>query len=112
MLGAAKLKGLDLASTAVVKAALAQEGAAVGAWLVDDRVAEVAVSAIRVGERPVALLVIGGPVEDSALASAAAAAGAHLSLWLEDKTVWSTTVLPAEAGLTAQPWNFRSGHQG
>lgn len=93
-LGAPRMVGLDLASSAAVKAALAQDTAATGVWLVDDRVVEVAVSAIRVGERRVGLLVVGVRVEDAALATAADAAGVHLGLLLEGRPVWTSTPLP------------------
>lgn len=92
--GAPQMEGLDLASSAVVKTALAQDGAATGVWMVDDRVVEIAVSAIRVGERRAGLLVVGVRVADTALATAAAAAGVHLALFLEGRPVWTSTPQP------------------
>jgi hypothetical protein len=94
VLGAAKLKGLDLSTSAVVKAALGQEGAALGTWMVDDRIEEIAVTAVRTGDRVVALLVIGARLEDAALARAAKASGSHLGLLVEERTVWSDEPLP------------------
>ncbi|MDP1825896.1 MAG: hypothetical protein Q8L48_21715 [Archangium sp.] len=92
--GAPQMEGLDLASSAVVKTALAQEGAATGVWMVDDRVVEIAVSVIRVGERRAGLLVVGVRVADAALATAAAAAGVHLALMLEGRPVWTSSPQP------------------
>ena len=91
---APQMEGLELGSSAVVKAALAQEGAATGVWLVDERVVEIAVSAIRVGDRRVGLLVVGVRVEDSALSTAADAAGVHLGLLLEGRPVWTSAPVP------------------
>jgi hypothetical protein len=91
---APQLEGLELGSSAVVKAALAQDGAATGVWLVDERVAEIAVSAIRVGDRRVGLLVVGVRVDDSALATAADAAGVHLGLLVEGRPVWTSARVP------------------
>ncbi len=95
VIGAPKLKGLDLSSSSVVKAALAQEGAAIGVWWVEDRIAEIAVSAVRIGERTVGLLVIGNLVPDAALGKAAQSAGVHLSLMADERLVWSDTAMPA-----------------
>lgn len=95
VLGAPKLKGLDLSTSSVVKAAAAQEGAAVGVWLVEDRVAEIAVSAVRIGDRVVALLVVGNLVTDAALTKAAQTAGVHLGLMIDDKLIWSDGDAPA-----------------
>lgn len=88
-LGAPKLKGLDLSTSSIVKTALGQEGAAVGPWMVDDRVAEVAAAAVRVGDRTVAVILVGGAVPDATLAKAAQAAGVHLALMVDDRLVWS-----------------------
>lgn len=95
--GAPEMEGLDLSSSAVVKAASEQDGAATGVWMVDDRVLEIAVSAIRVGERRVGFLVVGVKVEDAALSTAASAAGVHLALMLEGRPVWSSAPLPESA---------------
>ncbi len=92
--GAPQLEGLELGSSAVLKSALSQDGAANGVWLVDDRVVEIAVSAIRVGDRRVGLLVVGVRVEDAALATAAAASGVHLALMLEGRPVWTSAPVP------------------
>ena len=92
--GAPQMDGLELGSSAAVKTAMGQEEAAIGVWLVDNRVVEMAVSAIRVGDRRVGLLVVGVKVEDASLATAAAAAGVHLALMLEGKPVWASEPLP------------------
>jgi|GEM_PF-2547994 len=89
VLGATKLKGLDLSTSAVVKAAMSQEGAATGVWLVDDRVIEVAAVAVRIGDRVVALLVLGSQVGDVALAKAAEGSGVHLALTIDDRLAWA-----------------------
>jgi hypothetical protein len=93
--GAVKMEGLDLSSSNAVKTAIAQEGAATGVWLIDDRVLEIAVCAIRVGERRVGLLVVGVRVEEAALATAADAAGVNLGLLVEGRPVWANAHLPA-----------------
>ncbi len=89
VLGAPKLKGLDLSTSAVVKAAQSQEGASTGVWLVDDRVTEVAAAAVRIGDRVVALLVLGNQVSDVAFAKAAEGANVHLALTIDDRLAWS-----------------------
>jgi hypothetical protein len=93
VIGAPKLKGLDLSTSSVVKGALGQEGASLGVWLVEDRVAEIAVSAVRIGERTVALLVVGNLVPDVAFAKAAQSAGVHLALMADERLVWSDTAV-------------------
>jgi len=93
-LGAPKLQGLDLSTSTVVKAALEKEEAALGTWLVDDRVAEVAVIAVRAGERPVALLAVGNRLDDSQLSALASASGTHLALVVDEGPVWSDVTLP------------------
>ena len=62
-------------------------------WLVEDRIAEIAVSAVRIGDRIVALLVVGNLVSDAALATAAKSAGVHLALMTDERLVWSDTAL-------------------
>lgn len=99
VLGAPKLKGLDLSTSSIVKAALNQEGAAVGPWMVEDRVAEVAAAAVRIGERVVALIVVGGIVADAAYAKAAQSAGVRLALMVDDRLVWS------DAPVSATTWS-------
>ncbi|MFT3841597.1 MAG: cache domain-containing protein [Myxococcaceae bacterium] len=94
VLGAPKIKGLDLSTSSVVKRALAQDTAALGTWLVDDRVEEVAVMAVRAGDRPVALLAIGARLDDQQLSKLAKGAGVHLALMVEDKPVWSDATMP------------------
>jgi hypothetical protein len=96
VLGAPRMKGIDLSTSAVVKTALAQETAALGTWMVDDRVEEVAVISVRAGERVVALLAIGSRIDDEALASVARAAGVHLALLVDEQPVWSDAKLPSE----------------
>jgi hypothetical protein len=71
-------------------------------WLVDDRVVEVALSAIRVGDRRVGLLAVGVKIEDAALASAADAAGVDLALMIEGKPAWTSAPLP-EATWRTEP---------
>ena len=93
-LGAKQLEGLDLSTSAAVKAALNQEAAATGVWLVDNRVVELAVSPIRAGDRRVGLLAVGVRVEDAALASAADAAGVQIALLVEGKPVWASAAVP------------------
>jgi hypothetical protein len=95
VIGAPKLKGLDLSSASIVKAALSQEGAAVGPWMVEDRVAEVAACAVRIGDRPVAVLVVGGLVPEAALAKVAQTAGVRLALMVDDRLVWSDSPVAA-----------------
>lgn len=94
VLGAPKIKGLDLSTSSVVKRALAQDTAALGTWLIDDRVEEVAVMAVRAGDRPVALLAIGARLDDQQLSKLAKGAGVHLALMVEDKPVWSDATMP------------------
>jgi len=94
VLGAPKMQGLDLSTSSVVKRALSQETAALGTWLVDDRVEEVAVIAVRAGDRPVALLAIGARLDDQQLAKLARGAGVHLALMVEDKPAWSDATMP------------------
>jgi hypothetical protein len=101
-LGAKQMEGLNLSTSALVKTAIAQEGASTGVWLVDDRVVEVALSAIRVGERRVGLLAVGVKVEDAAMASAADAAGVNLALMIEGKPAWTSAQLP-EATWRTEP---------
>lgn len=86
--GAPQLEGLDLSSSAVVKAALTQDRAVTGVWLVNERVVELAVSAIRVGDRRVGLLGVGVKLEDAALETAASAAKVDLALLLEGRPAW------------------------
>lgn len=93
-LGAPQLNGLNLASSEVVKAALAGEGTPTGVWVVDDRVVEIAASPVRAGERLVGVLVVGIKLEDSALATVADAAGVHVGLLLEGRPVWSSAPVP------------------
>lgn len=95
VIGAPKLKGLDLSSTSIVKGALGQEGATVGPWMVEDRVAEVAASAVRVGDRVVAIIVVGGLVPDAALGKVAQTAGVRLALMVDDRLVWSDSPVAA-----------------
>ncbi len=97
-LGAPKLEGQDLAQSPLVQAALQEhEKASLGTWLVDDRVLEVAVIAVRAGERPVALLAVGARIDDSQLAVVARAAGVHLALLVNEQPVWSDAALPPPA---------------
>lgn len=93
-LGAPQMNGLDLSTSAAVKTALSQDGAASGVWLVDERVVELAVTAIRAGERRVGLLVVGVRVEDAALATAAAAADVNIGLLIDGRPAWSSVPLP------------------
>jgi hypothetical protein len=94
VLGAPKMQGLDLSTSAVVKKALTSENASLGTWLVEDRVEEVAVIAVRAGDRPVALLAIGARLDDQQLSKLAQGAGVHLALMVEDKPTWSDATLP------------------
>ncbi len=93
-LGAPKMEGLDLSSSAVVKAALAQESAALGTWMVDDRVEEVAVIGVKAGERVVALLAIGNRLDDASLGTVARAAQVNLALLVDELPVWTSAVMP------------------
>lgn len=100
-LGARQMEGLDLSSSSAVKAALAQDASATGVWLVDERVVELAVSPIRVGERLAGLLAVGVRVEDAALATAAQAAGVQLALQVEGHPVWTSASVPESTWRTA-----------
>ena len=90
VLGAPKMQGVDLSSSAVVKAALAQDNAALGSWMVDDRVVEVAVIGVKAGDRVVALLAIGNRIDDSSLVTIAASTGTFLALLVDDRPVWTS----------------------
>jgi hypothetical protein len=90
VLGAPELDGVDLGTSAAVKAARVQRGAAAGAWLVGGRVAEVAVAAVRVDEAAVGLVLTGVQLSDDDLHRAAQAAGVHLALLVGDAPAWSS----------------------
>lgn len=96
VLGAPQLEGVDLGTSAAVKSALAQPGAATGAWLVDGRVLELGVAAVRVDETPVGMLAIGLRVSDDALTTAARAARVNLALVVGDKPVWASAKVAEE----------------
>lgn len=100
-LGAPHLEGVDLSTSAVVKAALEKDTAALGAWMVEDRVAEVALSSVRAGERVVALLAIGNRHDDAALATVAKGAQVHLALLVDGQPAWADVEQPASAWLGA-----------
>jgi len=95
-LGAPKLEGQDLSQTQLVQQARQKPGlAATGTWLVDDRVEEVAMVAVRAGDRPVALLAVGNRIDDSQLSALAQAAGVHLALVVNEQPAWADEALPA-----------------
>jgi hypothetical protein len=99
-LGAPHLEGLDLSTSSVVKTALSQDAAAIGAWVVNERVVELAASSVRVGDRRAGLLVVGVHLEDEALAAAAEAANVILVLLLQERAVWTSTPVPETAWRT------------
>lgn len=99
-LGAPHLEGVDLSTSAVVQTALEKDSAALGTWMVEDRVAEVALSSVRAGDRVVALLAIGNRLDDAALATVARSAQVHLALVVDGQPAWSDTTQPASTWLT------------
>lgn len=101
-LGAPNMEGLDLSTSSVVKAALNQDTAAHGVWVVNERVVELAASAVRVGDRRAGLLVVGVHLEDDALAAAAEAANVILVLLLQERAVWTSAPV-AESVWRAEP---------
>lgn len=90
VLGAPELDGVDLGSSAAVTAALAQPGAALGAWVEGQRILEVAVAAVRVGGVPVGLVLTGVRLVDDDLHLAAQGAGVHVALLLGDQLAWTS----------------------
>ncbi|GMU60575.1 MAG: hypothetical protein AMXMBFR34_23380 [Myxococcaceae bacterium] len=97
VLGAPALEGMDLGTSAAVKSALASAGPSQGAWLLDERVLEVGVAAVRVDEVPVGLVLTGAQLSDDELHLAAQGAGVQVALVLGGHPAWRSAPLPDEA---------------
>jgi len=83
VLGGDQYRGLDLSTSSVVKEAAASEGAVPGTWVAGDRLVDVGVAALRVGDRTVGYLVIGATLEASALERVHAITGGAAAVLIE-----------------------------
>lgn len=83
VLGGDQYRGLDLSTSSVVKEASASEGAVPGTWVAGDRLVDVGVAALRVGDRTVGYLVIGATLESSALERVHAITGGAAAVLIE-----------------------------
>jgi hypothetical protein len=99
VVGAPALKGSDLSSSALVKAALASDGPSTTArWLLDGKLTEVAAAPLRQGERLRAIVIVGNSLAEEALNDFAAGAGVGIAFVSEGKVV-NTTKGSNEDGL-------------
>src|SRR6185295_2260977 len=83
VLGGDQYRGLDLSTSSVVKEASTNEGAVPGTWVAGDRLVDVGVAALRVGDRIVGYLVIGSTLEASALERVHAITGGAAAVLIE-----------------------------
>lgn len=101
VVGANALKGIDLSSTALVRAALANEGAATSRWFIGGNLVEVAAAAVRQGPELKAIVVLGDAVSASTLSTFTAATGASIGLTSEGKVVAAYAALDDSAALAS-----------
>jgi hypothetical protein len=83
VLGGDQYRGLDLSTSSVVKDATANEGAVPGTWVAGDRLVDVGVAALRVGDRIVGYLVIGATLEAPTLERVHAITGGAAAVLIE-----------------------------
>lgn len=83
--GAEYLKGLDLSTSSVIRAAQASEQPSVGTWVVAERVLNVSAKAIRVENQVVAFLVVGAPMAEAALKRVYQVTGAGVALLVGER---------------------------
>ena len=108
VVGAPALKGSDLSSSAVVKAASASDGSsATSRWLLDGKLTHVAAAPIRQGDRLRAILLVGNNLSEEALNDFAAVAGVGIAFVSEGKVV-KTAKGSNEDGLALS--QIASGH--
>lgn len=85
--GAKELQGLDLSGSAIVKAAQESDDAVVGAWVINNKVMDLAVRNLRFADRVIGALVVGEAVDDQLLEAVAAQSGVAVASALGDKIV-------------------------
>ncbi|HLL55487.1 MAG TPA: cache domain-containing protein, partial [Myxococcaceae bacterium] len=93
--GASYLKGLDLSTSSVIRAAQAAGQPAVGTWVAGDQVLDVSAKAIRYDNQLVAYLVVGAPMTEKALQRVSQVTGAGVALIVAGKV---TLGYPKEGG--------------
>lgn len=93
--GAPALRGLDLADSGVVKKALASPEAAVGSWVLGNKVMDLSTMTIRYGDALIAYLVVGQSVDETILRSVADQTGVHAASALATKVVATSATEPA-----------------
>jgi hypothetical protein len=94
VLGAEQFRGLDFSTSALLKSAQGAENAVSSSWVVGDKLYDVAASALRAGDRTIAYLVLGEPVDKRVLESIVEQTGAGVSLIVDNRAVIGVPDLP------------------
>jgi hypothetical protein len=89
VLGAEQFRGLDLSTSGLLKSAQTSENAVSGSWVVADKLYDVAASALRVGDRVVAYLVLGEQVDKRILEHVYEATGTGAAVLVENRVAIS-----------------------
>ncbi len=110
--GASYLKGLDLSTSSVIRAAQAAGQPAVGTWVAGDQVLDVSAKAIRYENQLVAYLVVGSPMSEKALQRVSEVTGAGVALIVAGKVTLSHpkdgAFAPAFTALAPEPAAFET----
>lgn len=88
--GADELRGLDLSASSVVKKAQSSPEAAVGSWVINGKIMDLAIVAIRFDASIIAYLAVGKSVDEGLLAGVAAQSGVAVASAIGNKVVMSS----------------------
>jgi hypothetical protein len=89
--GAPTLRGVDLSASSVVKAAQSSSEAVVGSWVLDNRVMDLGITAVRYDDAIIAYLVVGAAIESDVLEAVADQTGVDVGAALAGNIVLSSS---------------------